>query len=109
LQPQSSGNEQVTITTYTGGCGTGIVDVNPHLHFNRNGNCESVAIELVNAAGAKLATSGNLLEQGGHWFDAGQEYNYLRWRAEVPRGGTDVHVYVLMNGELATDSAHCAT
>ena len=45
------------ITTYTGGCGTGEVDVNPHVEAKIQALL-IVSVELVNENGATLARSG---------------------------------------------------
>jgi hypothetical protein len=96
--------QKVDITTYTGGCGTGIVDVNPHLVVKEQGKV-CVSIELVDANGARLTTSGIVYED----FVYPSEIGTIHWRASAPHGGTHVHVYADMDGEVTKDTAQCRT
>jgi hypothetical protein len=95
----------MTITTYTGGCGTGEVDVNPHVEAKIQAPL-TVSVELVNAEGATLARSGIIYNNTVYPrvdIDCG------RWHQAVPRGGVTVHVYGEMDGEVVKDSAQCRT
>jgi hypothetical protein len=95
----------MVITTYTGGCGTGEVDVNPHVEAKVEALL-SVSVELVNEAGETLAHSGVIYN---NWVATGVDISCGRWHASVPRGGSKVHVYGEMDGEVVTDTATCNT
>jgi hypothetical protein len=99
--------KNLDITTYTGGCGTKEVDVNPQLLIKVTGIIDSVSVELVDASGRRLAWSGNM-----YWGAVQANLipmTQLRWHEPVLPGGVEVHVYVQMDGELVKDTARCAT
>jgi hypothetical protein len=101
--PTSGAN--ATVTTYTGGCGTGVVDLNPHLNA-RIKALLIVSIELVNDAGATIERSGpfyNNVVYPGVDIDCG------RWHVAAPPVGAEVHVFAEIDGEVIRDTARCAT
>jgi hypothetical protein len=97
--------KNLEITTYTGGCGTEEVDVNPHVTAKIEAIL-TVSCELVNDKGATLARSG-VLYRNVVWV--GSPVTIIRWRAKVPGGGAKVHVYGDLDGEVVKDTATCRT
>jgi hypothetical protein len=103
--PMSAHGRTMVITTYTGGCGSGEVDVNPHVEAKIEAIL-TVSAELVNEEGATLARSGPLYSQTVY---PGVDISCGRWHEPVPHGGIEVHVYGEMDGEVVKDTARCET
>jgi hypothetical protein len=95
----------MTITTYTGGCSTGEVNVNPHVEAKIQAIL-TVSVELVNEAGATLARSGPIYSSTVY---PGVDIDCGSWHQAVPSGGVEVHVYGEMDGEVVKDTAQCRT
>lgn len=101
----SAHGKALVLTTYTGGCGTGVVDVNPHVVAKIQALL-TVWIELIDGAGQRVAASGVIYE---NVVFTGTDIDCGRWRQAVPRGGVSVHVYANLNEETVKDTAQCRT
>jgi hypothetical protein len=109
----TSGNG-VSVTTYTGGCRAGVVDVNPHFSIYKNNvYIRDVSVGLYDASNRLILTAAG----GGAYgfpqdsmYYAGSQLVHARWYAYAPRGGQYVVVYVKTAAGIAViDRATCRT
>ena len=97
----------IEINTYTGGCGTRVIDVNPQINVGVTSQLV-VSCALVDSLDRPLRESGVI-------YDGFPEANVpaiqgIRWLVEdAPPGGVKVHVYAQYLGEVTVDTATCRT
>jgi hypothetical protein len=100
--------KDVYIQTFTGGCGTDVVDVNPHITLERGEGQLTVEIALVDQNDRQILGSGVLLNDLGVYADLLVPITKVRWQARRS-GGARVPVYVTWLRNLTIDTAQCVT
>jgi hypothetical protein len=109
----SSTGGGITITTYTGGCRAGVIDVNPQLSIARGWVFVDMYATLYDGRGRILATSRGY---GNASFPYRSYYGPAtvktpRWYTYAPRGGQYVKIFIKnSSGQLVVhDTATCRT
>lgn len=101
----------ITVTTYTGGCRYGYVDINPQIRVQSGWVFVNMYAALYNANGRILKTSGGDGSIVYRSFYGPSRATWPRWQGSVPRGGAYVKVFVKNADDhlVLVDTATCRT
>lgn len=101
----------ITVTTYTGGCRSGYVDINPQIRSHSGWVFVDMYAALYDARGRIVATSGGSGSIVYRSFSGPSVATWPRWQGQVARGGAYVKVFAkdADGHRVLIDTATCRT